>query len=155
MRSFLRCYLWVSLGIFIQSQLHVRSETVGSQLTIGTVRIKSLLSFHSGISRIGLIALSDRLRFGAELFLLLLFGLTADRLGAEKTTIGGCLVASHDIVGVATSLSTRLSPQRSSSSRSRRSSSEIRELGWLPLLSYTWLKADGCAERKFPAGHEG
>lgn len=111
---------------------------------------------YSGASSIGLIALIERLRHGVEVFLLFLppmFG----RFDVDRIITGGCFVASHEIVGAASDmlLGMRTPSHKSNSSRPRRSSSDMRELGWLPLLSVTSLKVEGCAERKSPAGHDG
>ncbi len=123
------------------------------------MRIKNQTSSHgphSGASGIGLIAFIDRIRKAAEVFLFF-FPPILGCFGVSRTTTGGCLVASHEMGGAGSDipLGTRISPHRSNSSRSRRSSSEMRKLGALPLLSVMWLKVDGCDERKSPAGHEG
>lgn len=111
---------------------------------------------HSGSSAIGLIAFIERLRRRAELLRLFFFPPILGRLGAEKTTAGGCWVASQGISGVASVIpvGTRMPSHKSNSSRSRRSSSEMRELAW-PLPAEMWLKLDAFADRKSPAGHEG
>ncbi|KAL8936274.1 MAG: hypothetical protein Q9216_005019 [Gyalolechia sp. 2 TL-2023] len=111
--------------------------------------------FHSGPSSIGLIAFIERFRYGAEVLLFLPAAL--GRLDVDRTTIGGCFVASHDIVEEVDVMAfgTRTPSYSSSSSSPRRSSSDMRELGWLPLLSVTWLKVEAGAERKSPAGHDG
>lgn len=119
-------------------------------------RTASKHSSHSSASGIGLIALRDRLWKGAEV-LRLFFPPTLGRCGVGRTTTGGCLVASHEISGAPgdVSFGTRRSPHKSNSSRPKRSSSEMRKLGQLPLVPVRWLKQEGWAERKSPAGHEG
>lgn len=88
--------------------------------------------FHSGASAIGLIPATIFILFSGELLLLRLgIGLAFCCTGIECNTKGGCLVASHEIPAVF-SAGTLTSSQRSSCSRSSRSSSEMWELACLP-----------------------
>ncbi len=76
--------------------------------------------------------------------------------GTDKRTIGGCFVAVHEIHGIEESLANESvcnpeSSLKSSSARSSRSSSEMRELPWPAFLIHN----EEPRVRKLRLGHDG